>query len=181
MLDTVRSWQGADSLNEHWPSINQGIQKFSVNWSNLSVPGMTGGRVLVNGNDCDGQILARKQRPTSTFMNGMNETTTSVRPFVFRSLDMAGSHRFIYLGRPPSGLTHLHVLLEDDADPDSIPDQGLGSIVLEIWKVEKNSAGPSMWANMPAPALKKIQERSKKAITQQIGFFAPHSGDTQLT
>ncbi|KAJ7354659.1 hypothetical protein DFH08DRAFT_691732 [Mycena albidolilacea] len=123
-------------------------KKFSINWSNLSVPGITGGRVLVDGNNCDGQILARKQRPTSTFMNGINETTTSVRPFVFRSLDMT----------------------EDDADPDSIPDQDLGSIVLEIWKVEKNGAGPSTWANMPAPAPKKIQERSKKAVTQQIGF-----------
>ncbi|KAF8199955.1 hypothetical protein K438DRAFT_674169 [Mycena galopus ATCC 62051] len=122
-------------------------KKFSIHWSNLSVSGTTGGRVLVDGNNCDGQILSQERRPTSTFMHGINETPMSVRPFVFRSLEVT----------------------EDDTLPD--PDQGLGTIVLEIWKVEKNdSAGPSTWAGPAAPIPKKIQERSKKAVTQQIGF-----------
>ncbi|KAJ6498805.1 hypothetical protein C8R45DRAFT_95513 [Mycena sanguinolenta] len=120
-------------------------KRFSIHWSNLSVPSMTGGRVLVDGHNCDGQILARKLRPTSTYMSGLNERL-SVRPFIFNSMEIT----------------------EDDTVPD--PDPGLGTIVLEIWKVEKNDAGPSNWAGVAAPVSKKIVESSKKAVTLQIGF-----------
>ncbi|KAF7376575.1 hypothetical protein MSAN_00073900 [Mycena sanguinolenta] len=120
-------------------------KRFSVHWSNLNVPGMSGGRVLVDGHNCDGQILARKRRPTSTHMTGLNEPTT-VRPFIFDSMEVT----------------------EENTVPDLDPD--LGTIVLEIWKVEKNDAGPSNWTGVAAPAPKKILERSKKAVTQQIGF-----------
>ncbi|KAF7357813.1 hypothetical protein MVEN_00827300 [Mycena venus] len=123
-------------------------KKFSIYWSNLSVPGMTGGRVLMDGHNCDGQILARKRRPTSTFMSGINEATTSVRPFVFGTLDIT----------------------DDEAVPVSNPDEALGTIDLEIWKVETSDAGPSTWTGTAAPVPQKIQERSKKAVTQQIGF-----------
>ncbi|KAJ7761019.1 hypothetical protein B0H16DRAFT_1415084 [Mycena metata] len=124
-------------------------KKFSVHWSNLSVPGLTGGRVLVDGNNCDGQILAKKRRPTSTAMAGMNETATSVRPFMFGALDVTDDDTV-------AGLSH--------------PDEGLGTISLEIWRVERDNAGPSRWRDLAAPAAKKIHERSKKAVTQQIGF-----------
>ncbi|KAJ7019996.1 hypothetical protein C8F04DRAFT_1051258 [Mycena alexandri] len=128
---------------------SEGGKKFSVHWSNLSVPGLTGGRVLVDGNNCDGQILAQKRRPTSTAMGGMNETTTSVRPFVFGALDIT----------------------DDETVADlAYPDEGLGTIDLEIWRVDKNDAGPSTWRNLAIPAPKKIHERSKKAVTQRIGF-----------
>ncbi|KAJ6508073.1 hypothetical protein DFH09DRAFT_275542 [Mycena vulgaris] len=126
-------------------------KKFSVHWANLSVPGLTGGRVLVDGNNCDGQLLAREKRPTGTSMAGINETTTSVRPFVFASLDVT----------------------DDDAVLESNSDERLGTIDIEIWKVQKNEAGPSTWAGMAAPPPKKIHERSKKAATQQISFCDP--------
>ncbi|KAJ6594442.1 hypothetical protein B0H19DRAFT_61919 [Mycena capillaripes] len=123
-------------------------KKFSLHWSNLSVPGLTGGRVVVDGHNCDGQILAQTRRPTSTSMSGINETTTSLRHFMFGSLDIT----------------------DDDAVPESNPDESLGTIALEIWNVEKKDVEPSIWAGMMAPPPKKIHERSKKAVTQQIGF-----------
>ncbi|KAJ7451851.1 hypothetical protein B0H11DRAFT_1821790 [Mycena galericulata] len=126
-------------------------KRFTVHWSNISVPGMTGGRVLVDGNNCDGQILARDRRPTSTSMSGFNETTTSVRPFVFTSVDVT----------------------DDDAVLESSADERLGTIDLEIWTVERNHAGPSTWTGMAAPPPQKINERSKKAATQQISFCDP--------
>ncbi|KAJ7141249.1 hypothetical protein C8R44DRAFT_243504 [Mycena epipterygia] len=132
-------------------AVGKACQKFSIHWSNLSVPGITGGRVLVDGNNCDGQILVRDRRPTSTSMAGVNETTTSVRPFVFASLDVT----------------------DDDALLELNPDERLGIIDLEIWRVEKNDAGPSTWSGMAAPPPKKIHERSKKAVTQQISFCDP--------
>ncbi|KAJ7121332.1 hypothetical protein C8R43DRAFT_1241522 [Mycena crocata] len=127
-------------------------EKFSVHWSNLSVPGLTGGRVLVDGNNCDGQILARARRPTSTSMDGFNETTTSVRPFVFGSMNVT----------------------DDDQLLESNPEGRFGTIDLEIWRVERNEAGPSTWSGIAAPPPKKIHEqRSKKAATQQITFSDP--------
>jgi hypothetical protein len=101
-------------------------------------------------------------------MSGINETTTSVRPFMFGSLNVTGSHLFIC--RTTSRHLTFPNSLDDDAVPESNPGEGLGTIDLEIWKVEKNDAGPSTWAAMAAPAPKKIHERAKKAVTQQIGF-----------
>ncbi|KAJ7680811.1 hypothetical protein DFH06DRAFT_1164247 [Mycena polygramma] len=124
-------------------------KRFSVHWSNHSVPGLTGGRVLVDGRNCDGQVLARKRRPTSTSMDGINEATTSVRPFVFGSLDVT----------------------DDDAVPESNQDDRLGTIDLEIWKVEKKD--DRGWLGIAAPTPKKVHERSKKAVTQQIDFCDP--------
>ncbi|KAJ7661652.1 hypothetical protein B0H17DRAFT_1212208 [Mycena rosella] len=125
-------------------------KKFSVHWSNLSVAGMTGGRVLVDGNDCDGQILARETRPTSTSMAGINETTTSVRPFIFSSLDMT----------------------DDDSVLECNPAEKLGTIDLEIWRVRRVDDA-STWHGRAAPPPKKIHERAKKAATQQISFCEP--------
>ncbi|KAJ7467181.1 hypothetical protein FB451DRAFT_407725 [Mycena latifolia] len=127
-------------------------KNFAIHWSNLSVPGLTGGRVLVDGHNCDGQLLAREKRPTSTSMAGVNETTTSLRPFVFASLDVT-----------------------DDATVlESHPDDRIGTIDLEIWKVKRDDAGPLTWAGMAAPPPpKKVHERSKKGATQQISFCDP--------
>ncbi|KAJ7091960.1 hypothetical protein B0H15DRAFT_182093 [Mycena belliarum] len=127
-------------------------KNFSVHWANVSVPGMTGGRVLVDGNNCDGQILAREKRPTSTSMAGFNETTTSVRPFVFAPLE----------------------LTDDDAALEAVPDERIGTIDVEIWKVRSDGFGASVWAGLPAPPpLKRTHERAKTAANQQIAFCDP--------
>ncbi|KAJ7782349.1 hypothetical protein DFH07DRAFT_790351 [Mycena maculata] len=141
--------QTVDKTTTCWIPSEVG-KRFSVHWSNLAVPGMTGGRVLVDGNNCDGQILARAQRPTSTSMAGINEIT-SVRPFVFSSLDVA----------------------DDDAVLESDSHERLGMIELEIWKVKRNDADPSTWTGVPAPLPKSVHERSKKAVSQQISFCDP--------
>ncbi|KAK7000728.1 hypothetical protein R3P38DRAFT_3055751 [Favolaschia claudopus] len=146
---------GADDTVSSWISSEVG-KNFSIHWSNLSFPGPTGGRVLVDGHNCDGQILARKRRPTSTVMSGYNEGVDSVRGFVFSKVDVIDDDDAAFL--------------ETDADPS------LGTIELEIWKVElvetsDGVAGPSIWTDtMAVPAAKKIHERSKKGITQQVGF-----------
>ncbi|KAK7005966.1 hypothetical protein R3P38DRAFT_2647671 [Favolaschia claudopus] len=91
-------------------------------------------------------------------MSGFNAGVGSVRGFVFSKVDV----------------------IDDDDDATSLDtdaDPSLGTIELEIWKVEQveasaNSvAGPSTWTDTAAvPAAKKIHERSKKGITQQVGF-----------
>ncbi|KAJ7282753.1 hypothetical protein C8J57DRAFT_50958 [Mycena rebaudengoi] len=127
-------------------------KKFSVHWSNLSVSGPTGGRVLVDGNNCHGQVLARPGRPTSTRMDGINQSPTSLLPFLFTALN----------------LTDDDVVLEDNLD------DRLGTIVLEIYKVEMSKAGPSKWSDLAPPPPKQLHERSsKKAATQQISFCPP--------
>jgi hypothetical protein len=143
----------------------RGFQTFSVHWTNLSVPGLTGGRVLVDGNNCDGQILARGRRPTSTSMGGMNETTTSVWPFVFASLHVTGLRCCSQTARL---FTDTVFADDDDAVSEMNVDERLGTIDIEIWKVEKNDVGPAVWSGMAAPQPKTIHERSKEAATQQI-------------
>ncbi|KAJ7761020.1 hypothetical protein B0H16DRAFT_1884456 [Mycena metata] len=123
-------------------------KKFSVNWTNVSAPGLTGGGVQVDGIKCGFEAMAAEMRPISAFMDGIAETDTKTRPFEFAPLE----------------------LTDDDSYLDSSSHPHLGLIKLEIWRVDVTGGyAPSVVA---VPAAQKVHERAKKAMNQQIKFGA---------
>ncbi|KAJ7019997.1 hypothetical protein C8F04DRAFT_1145798 [Mycena alexandri] len=123
-------------------------KKFSVNWTNISAPGLTGGGVQVDGLKCGFEAIAAEMRPISAFMDGIAETDTKTRPFEFAPLE----------------------LTDDDSYLDSSSHPHLGLIKLEIWRVDvAGGYAPSVVA---VPAAQKVHERAKKAMNQQIKFGA---------
>jgi hypothetical protein len=68
------------------------VQKFSVHWTNNSLPGLTGGGVQVDGHKCGFEVVASDTRPLTAFMDGIPESNTKTRPFVFTPLELTGSH-----------------------------------------------------------------------------------------
>jgi len=124
-------------------------KKFAVHWSNISAPGLTGGGVQVDGHKCGFEAIASETRPISAFMDGIAETDTKTRPFVFAPLE----------------------LTDDDAYLESASHPNLGLIKLEIWRVDVGGGyAPSVIA---VPSTQKVHERSKKgSMNQQITFGA---------
>ncbi|KAJ6507177.1 hypothetical protein C8R47DRAFT_1100518 [Mycena vitilis] len=121
-------------------------KKFTVNWMNRSAPGLTGGGVQVDGHKCGFEAIASETRPISAFMDGIPETDTKTRPFVFTPLE----------------------LTDDDAYLESASHPHLGLIKLEIWRVD---VGGGMAPTIVAvPSTQKVHERSKKGMNQQIQF-----------
>ncbi|KAJ7451853.1 hypothetical protein B0H11DRAFT_2201588 [Mycena galericulata] len=125
-------------------------KKFCVHWSNISAPGLTGGGVQVDGHKCGFEAVASDTRPITAFMDGIAETDTKTRPFVFAPLE----------------------LTDDDAYLESATHPNLGLIKLEIWRVDVGGGvAPSVIA---VPSKQKVHERAKKgSMNQQITFGAP--------
>ncbi|KAJ7162065.1 hypothetical protein C8R46DRAFT_342928 [Mycena filopes] len=121
---------------------------FSVNWTNVSAPGLTGGGVQVDGLKCGFEAIAAEMRPFSAFMDGIAETDTKTRPFEFAPLE----------------------LTDDDTYLDSSSHPHLGLIKLEIWRVDVS--GGYAPAVVAVPSAQKVHERAKKAMNQQIKFGA---------
>ncbi|KAJ6508074.1 hypothetical protein DFH09DRAFT_275569 [Mycena vulgaris] len=124
-------------------------KKFTVHWTNMSAPGLTGGGVQVDGHKCGFEAIASDTRPISAFMDGIAESSTKTRPFVFAPLD----------------------LTDDDAYLESASQPNLGLIKLEIWRVDVVGGGMAPSA-VAVPAAQKVHERSKKGMNQQIAFGA---------
>ncbi|KAJ7121333.1 hypothetical protein C8R43DRAFT_1033883 [Mycena crocata] len=123
-------------------------QKFAVHWTNVAAPGLTGGGVQVDGHKCGFEAIAADIRPFSAFMDGIAETSTKTRPFVFSPLE----------------------LTDDDAYLESASHPHLGLIKLEIWRVDVGGGiAPSAVA---VPSSQKVHERSKKGMNHQITFGA---------
>ncbi|KAJ7782348.1 hypothetical protein DFH07DRAFT_790347 [Mycena maculata] len=122
-------------------------KKFTVHWSNISAPGLTGGGVQVDGHKCGFEAIASETRPISAFMDGIAETDTKTRPFVFALLD----------------------LTDDDAYLESASHPNLGLIKLEIWRVDVAGV---MAPAVAVPSKQLVHERAKKAMNQQITFGA---------
>ncbi|KAF7357819.1 hypothetical protein MVEN_00827900 [Mycena venus] len=121
-------------------------KKFAVHWTNNSAPGLTGGGVQVDGHKCGFEAIASETRPISLFMDGIAETDTKTRPFVFAPL----------------------ILTDDDAYLESASHPNLGLIKLEIWRVDIGGGmAPSV---ITVPNAQKVHERSKKGMNQQIQF-----------
>ncbi|KAJ7267641.1 hypothetical protein B0H12DRAFT_1098155 [Mycena haematopus] len=121
-------------------------KQFAVHWTNLSVPGLTGGGVQVDGHKCGFEAIASEARPLSLFMDGIAETNNRTRPFLFAPLE----------------------LTDDDAYLESALHPQLGLIKLEIWRVDVGMGiAPSAIA---LPSAQKVHERSKKGMTQQVRF-----------
>ncbi|KAK7005965.1 hypothetical protein R3P38DRAFT_2556571 [Favolaschia claudopus] len=121
-------------------------KKFTVNWTNNSLPGLTGGGVQVDGHKCGFEAIAAETRPLHLFMDGLAETDTRTRPFVFAPLQ----------------------LTDDDTYLESSSHPHLGLIKLEIWRVD--IGGGMVPATIAAPAAMKVHERSKKGMNQQVQF-----------
>ncbi|KAJ7933794.1 hypothetical protein B0H13DRAFT_1951984 [Mycena leptocephala] len=115
-------------------------KKFTVNWTNVSAP--------VDGHKCGFEAIASETRPITAFMDGIAETDTKTRPFVFAPLE----------------------LTDDDSYLESASHPHLGLIKLEIWRVDVGGGmAPSVIA---PPSAHKVHERSKKGMNQQIQFGA---------
>ncbi|KAJ6498800.1 hypothetical protein C8R45DRAFT_980019 [Mycena sanguinolenta] len=122
-------------------------KKFSVHWKNSAYQGSTAGDLKMDGTSCGGKLM---RYPSTTSKDGVIDGQT-LKPFMFSSLQ----------------------LTDDDADlrgPGvALPD--LGVIELYIYPTSvtqashRRSAGPA--ANLTTL---KVHERSKKAVTQQIGL-----------
>ncbi|KAJ7661655.1 hypothetical protein B0H17DRAFT_1094095 [Mycena rosella] len=126
-------------------------KKFTVHWTNVSALGLTGGGVQVDGHKCGFEAIASDTRPISASMDGIAETSTKTRPFVFAPLD----------------------LTDDDAYLESVSHPNLGLIKLEIWPVDVGGAGGMTAPSAIAiPSAQKVHERSKKGMNQQIAFGA---------
>ncbi|KAF8199956.1 hypothetical protein K438DRAFT_1822913 [Mycena galopus ATCC 62051] len=121
-------------------------KKFTVHWTNNSVPGLTGGGVQVDGHRCGFEAIASETRPLTLFMDGIAETSTKTRPFVFAPLE----------------------LTDDDTYLESVTHPNLGLIKLEIWRVD--IGGGIAPSTIAAPSAQKVHERSKKGMNQQIQF-----------
>ncbi|KAJ7467182.1 hypothetical protein FB451DRAFT_1260389 [Mycena latifolia] len=124
-------------------------KKFTVHWTNKSAPGLTGGGVQVDGHKCGFEAVASETRPISAFMDGIADTSTTTRPFVFAPLD----------------------LTDDDTYLESASHPNLGLIKLEIWRVDVVGGGIAS-AAIAVPVAHKVHERSKKGMNQQITFGA---------
>jgi hypothetical protein len=70
-------------------------KKFTVNWTNVSAPGLTGGGVQVDGHKCGFEAIASETRPITAFMDGIAETDTKTRPFVFAPLELTGESQAV--------------------------------------------------------------------------------------
>ncbi|KAJ6594441.1 hypothetical protein B0H19DRAFT_1095526 [Mycena capillaripes] len=124
-------------------------KKFTVNWTNMSLPGLTAAFIQVDGHKCGFEAIASEMRPITAFMDGIAETDTKTRPFVFAPLQ----------------------LTDDDAYLESASHPNLGLIKLEMWRVDVGGGfAPSFIA---VPAAQKVHERAKKGtVNQQIQFGA---------
>lgn len=74
-------------------------KKFTVNWTNISLPGLTGGGVTVDGHRCGFEAIASDTRPITAFMDGIAETDTKTRPFVFAPLELTGTNLSVTGGK----------------------------------------------------------------------------------
>ncbi|KAJ7091959.1 hypothetical protein B0H15DRAFT_182071 [Mycena belliarum] len=136
---------------------------FTVHWTNLSAPGLTGGGVQVDGHKCGFEAMASETRPISAFMDGIAETSTKTRPFVFAPLQLTGRFHF-------TADNQLTICQDDDAYLESASHPNLGLIKLEIWRVDIGGGG--MAQSVAIPSSQKVHERSKKGMNQQITFGA---------
>ncbi|KAJ7646751.1 hypothetical protein FB45DRAFT_781080 [Roridomyces roridus] len=129
---------------------------FSVHWCNVSAPGLTGGGVTVDGHRCGFEAIAAETRPIEASMDGIAETETLTRPFVFAPMELTDDDT--YLDSPG-----VH--------------PSLGLIKLEIWRVDVTGGAGYAYGGAPAavavPTKQKVHERTKKGeMNQQIGFGA---------
>ncbi|KAJ6498806.1 hypothetical protein C8R45DRAFT_980078 [Mycena sanguinolenta] len=120
---------------------------FTVNWTNISAPGLTGGGVQVDGHKCGFEAIASETRPLTLFMDGIAESNNSTRPFIFMPLE----------------------LTDDDAYLESALHPQLGLIKLEIWRVDVGG-GAFAPPTIAVPSAQKVHERSKKGMNQQVQF-----------
>ncbi|KAF7305833.1 hypothetical protein HMN09_00737300 [Mycena chlorophos] len=131
-------------------------KNFSVHWQNVSSPGDVAGYLRMDGQFCAGRItytgaLAQFPRP-ETVVRGVSDGPM-LKPFVFSALETSDDD----------------ALLAGPAQPD------LGLIALKITPVrslgQQQEPNDGPWTTL---SQQTVHERSKKAVTQQIGL-----GDAQ--
>ncbi|KAF7291089.1 hypothetical protein MKEN_01490800 [Mycena kentingensis (nom. inval.)] len=142
---------------------------FSVEWKNESnaTPHATVGYVKMDGAErsCGGSILYKHDRGAKTAtVRGVREENTP-RPFVFSLLETTDDDAFLDAGSSHSA-------------------ESLGEIRLKITPIRIGGEFKEK-ASWKGPETLKVHERSKKAVTQQVGLGAPepvtHSGTVDIT
>ncbi|KAF7376580.1 hypothetical protein MSAN_00074400 [Mycena sanguinolenta] len=131
----------ADKTVTCWIASELG-KKFSVHWKS-SFSGGTCGQVKMDGTECGGSLM---RYPSTAYIDGVTDGRT-LKPFVFSSLK----------------------LTDDDADLKAAPLPELGVIELYIYPSQESRLSRPSIAPCDLSTL-KVHERSKKAVTQQIGL-----------